>query len=271
MLPQALNEAGLPSRTIYINPNFNNAPATATVTHINPNFLRARTETQSTSIHLNPQFLQKKLHEQQRQLILQQLHFHEQQKMMLSAAKSPLPHLPVIGAPNVRQAASNYLSHPNTCKLIAKSSMRIVRQPLKNSDALMVQSHKVVAPQSVALSPMIKVGSRKLVRRSLINADCTLKKSQCTEKPITATTVASVSGKYKIDRRRLRSLSITNAAPPIKTRRRSFIGRFALRRTSDLNTKRNLLSRYIKIFPPKVLHISAILTFCWCRETNACI
>ncbi|XP_055913831.1 zinc finger CCCH domain-containing protein 3 [Eupeodes corollae] len=201
------------SRTIFINPNFNKLPTT----HINPKFLQAQS---NPSIHVNPNFLAKE--------ILQRNLSNVQQT----------PPAPAITPPPKYQLLQQKATVPPVTallpnKIISKSRTKIVRVPMNPTPI----NRTTITPNPIAKKPnpmpspgLVKIGLRKLIRPT---APVSVK-----PKPVIVPSSAP-QAKYKIDRR------ILTASIPIRKRKTSFTGRYALRRSSDSLSKK-VISRFIK-------------------------
>ncbi|XP_055842336.1 zinc finger CCCH domain-containing protein 3 [Episyrphus balteatus] len=216
------NTTSSSSRTIFINPNFNKLPPT----HINPKFLRPQL---NPSIHVNPNFLAKKTIQQTNQLEIQPI--------------IPIP--AVLPPPPPTSSKHQLLRHNATVlpsvpllpnKIISKSRTKIVRVPMNVTpiNSTTTTTNTTVKKSIPLSSPgLVKIGLRKLIRPTTTVATVSVK-----PKPVTLPSGAP-QAKYKIDRR------ILTTSIPIRKRKTSFTGRYALRRSSDSLSKK-VISRFIK-------------------------
>lgn len=209
-----IDKAASSSRTIFINPNFNKLPPT----HINPKFLQAQL---NPTIHVNPNFLPK------------------------ATPKTPTPAtVPTISKEQLLQCKATV--SPSTApllpsKIISKSRTKIVRVPMlvtplnqtKTTNIMLERkiSSSNLSPVSASNLGLVKIGLRKLIRTT--TATTSVK-----TKPVNIVS-NNLQAKYKIDRR------ILIPSVPIRKRKNSFTGRYALRRSSDSLSKK-VISKFIK-------------------------
>lgn len=221
------------SRTIFINPNFNKLPPT----HINPKFLQAQL---NPTIHINPNFLAK-------ETLLKTNQFNNQPCIPTPAivpSHVPPPKQQLLLQHNATvppsiQASSNPPLLPN--KIISKSRTKIVRVPMRvNPVSTVAKTTNTVVAKKLAPSQsgpgLVKIGLRKLIRTTT-TPTTTLPNVKM--KPVMVPSSKDFPAKYKLDRR------ILTPSMPIRKRKTSFTGRYALRRSSDSLSKK-VISRFIK-------------------------
>ncbi|XP_073843551.1 zinc finger CCCH domain-containing protein 3 [Musca autumnalis] len=241
MLPQNNNNP----RTIYINPNFkgkqqqptqfsahpptiisssssntrpSHIPASA---HINPLFL----ERTRPTIHMNPRFL----------LTLQDPHAKNANAPVPSTIvpANPVPCTTISNSTTTKTGTTEInnksadLPAADVRKIICKSKNRLIREPLLSPQKRQLQIKPV--PAVAAKQPIVHVTKRKLIRKPAMQEAKTT--SQATK--IDAVRVGStIKTKYKLDNRIARKKPISTVPSIFKIKRKSFVGRFALRRTS---------------------------------------
>ncbi|XP_039965371.1 zinc finger CCCH domain-containing protein 3 [Bactrocera tryoni] len=260
------------SRTIHINPHFNkqihpiaNCAANAVISktmssgaHINPLFLGVY---RPPAIHMNPNFFNSKLIEQQRL----QLNYGEERSEKVKSVtkntpiKTNLPknllfHGEIIDLcdesdQEVEKATLNTkssilpVSKDTKQKIITKSRTKIVREP-----AVITTTKVMPAP-----SPLIRLSSKKLVRRTHTSPAVTLLRN------ITPASPKSTHGKYKLDRRPGLPLVATSG---VKLKRKSFVARYALQRSTS-ETKNAITSSKLRSLPVnkklQMLNINGVL------------
>ncbi|XP_011179644.1 zinc finger CCCH domain-containing protein 3 [Zeugodacus cucurbitae] len=242
---------GSSSRTIYINPHFNkqvkpmangaaNPVISKTITtgaHINPLFLGVY---RPPAIHMNPNFFNNKLLEQQKlqlNYVSKDVNLSTNNSSNKSnQTKKLLLHGDIIDLCDesdqevekpVVNASLNMapISKDIKQKIITKSRTKIVREP--------AVIKKVVMP---APSPLIRLSSKKLVRRTHITPTANLLHN------ITPASPKSTQGKYKLDRR-LGLPAIKTSG--VKVKRKSFVARYALQRSTS-ETKNALTSSKLR-------------------------
>lgn len=226
MLPQIYSINKLNNKTIYINPNFKGQlPSTGTrlnvyptslipkSTHINPLFLDA--PKQVHSIHMNPAFLSK---------------FNKKQQMLqprIQEERMSLTQEPEIISNNLLPSdklaevvLQSNCGTSDSRKIICKSKNRIVREPEKK-----VVQTPMLSKLPTPLPPLLVLNKRKLIRKttSLLTMPPITKAQNCDNTNVSIT-------KYRLDNRMVKKKTILPPTPKIK--RTSFVGRYALRRTS---------------------------------------
>ncbi|KAI8123057.1 Zinc finger CCCH domain-containing protein 3 [Lucilia cuprina] len=237
------------NKTIYINPNFkgklptpDNGVSLQTQSvipknaHINPLFLEAQKYRQT--IHMNPAFLQKIQEHQQMQLLPQQQ--LQQQEVQDTNKCKNLPAQNDSSNFLTTQSAIKSLSEKNPIsesrKIICKSKNRLIREPLIKQEC---QPPKLSKP-TIPLPPLLVLSKRKLIRKvSPVPVAFNKTEPKCCDETNTRIT------KYKLDNRVIRKKSILPPTPKIK--RTSFVGRFALRRTSISQISNTLTRKSLTI------------------------
>lgn len=229
------------SRTIYINPHFNkqmqpmtigtaNAVINKTISsgaHINPLFLGVY---RPPAIHMNPNFFNSKILEQQKLPLNYEIKCSEKVKLVTkhtpiktNQPKSLLLHGEIIDLcdesdQEVEKASVNTnlnilpVSKDPKQKIITKSRTKIVREPAVIT--------KVMSPPS----PLIRLSSKKLVRRTHTSPAVSILRN------ITPASAKNTHGKYKLDRRPGLPLIATAG---VKLKRKSFVARYALQRSTS--------------------------------------
>lgn len=209
-------------KTIYINPNFKgqlpisetiqSMPTTKIPTnaHVNPLFLN--TSKFRNSIHMNPAFFQKLQGKQDLHQEVQQKdvsHNEPEISSIYSSNNDATIHSPGKKVPLGER------------KIICKSKNCLIREPLNNNLDLPIAPR----PASVALQPLLILNKRKLIRKvSLLPDSFKRPKSEPINDFETKIT------KYKLDNRLVKKKPLLPPTPRIK--RTSFVGRYALRRSS---------------------------------------
>lgn len=236
------------NKTIHINPNFKRQLATTEqaaaalqatpglpkTAHINPLFLAAHK--QRPTIHMNPAFLLKFQEQQQQRHTIVATKLEDIKTCDVESSKD----LKVV-APSIANVKS---TNTETRKIICKSRNRLIREPVvKYEKQPQVVFNKPPLPQP----PLLVLNKRKLIRKSstvpIITNIKPLDTAVKTLKP-----VANLKGnttKYKLDNRVVKKKSLLPPTPKIK--RTSFVGRYALRRTSlslahSLENKKSLIN-----------------------------
>ncbi|XP_075160606.1 zinc finger CCCH domain-containing protein 3 [Haematobia irritans] len=251
-------------KTIHINPNFRGQRIQTTATliptaldnsigpstlphnaHINPLFLE---KTKIPTIHMNPRFL---------------LNFHKENPRLSKNATSMAPDPSVSSTPINKM--DNSESQEEGGVLICKSKTRLIRQPI-------VATRKALPTPSQPQPPIVVITNRKLIRKSSIEPNTSnyrslsskLKVDISTQPIIVKTkrklirkcvTVATpphttpperkpdvissktLKTKYKLDNRTLKKKSNLSAAIS-KTKRKGFVGRFALLRRNSISSSK---------------------------------
>lgn len=224
MQPQYNSLTNTTNKTIYINPNFqkkipteDNAAAVLQAAtaiprnaHINPLFLGGHKH--RPTIHMNPAFYLK-------------FQEHHTQKHELSNFSTPIEE----GKPNNFQYTTNLNSATSstteTRKIICKSKNRLIREPLVKNVQNPISRLDPLLPQQ----SLLVLNKRKLIRKAApITVNTT--KTAATEPLKRIVNAKSSLTKYKLDNRVIKRKSILPPTPKIK--RTSFVGRYALRRTS---------------------------------------
>ena len=228
MLPQIYSVNQLNNKTIYINPNFKgqlpssgtrlNVYPTSSIpksAHINPLFLDA--QKQIHSIHMNPAFLSK--FSEQQQMLQQRI---QEERMSLAQESEIISKnlLPSDKLSEIKTIVKSNCETSDSRKIICKSKNRIVREPEKK-----VVQTPILSKLSTPLPPLLVLNKRKLIRKttSLLTVPPTAKAQNCDNTNISIT-------KYRLDNRMVKKKTILPPTPKIK--RTSFVGRYALRRTS---------------------------------------
>lgn len=238
-MPQFKEKAdGSTSRTIYINPHFKkkinpmaNGAANAVINktissgaHINPLFLGVN---RPPAIHMNPNFFNSKLIEQQKlqlncgvkcsdEVNIVTRHPPIETNLLLHGEIIDLCDEPDKEVKKLCvNTKSNILSVSKDTKqkIITKSRTKIIREP--------AVIKKVVMP---APSPLIRLSSKKLVRRTYTTPAVNLLRNTTPASP------KSTHGKYKLDRRP--SLPVVTTSS-VKLKRKSFVARYALQRSTS--------------------------------------
>lgn len=234
------------NKTIFINPNFRGILPTPEAdvsmqtqsvipknAHINPLFLEAHKSRHT--IHMNPAFLQKIKERQE----LQQVH-EEQEKYTNKRNSLPenLNNLLTHQANGIATKSPGEQSeNTETRKIICKSKNRLIREPLKKPDS----QHLKLSKPSIPLPPLLVLSKRKLIRKISAAPVVPFIKSEtecCDESNIRIT-------KYKLDNRVIRKKALLPPTPKIK--RTSYVGRYALRRTSMSQSSSGLAKKSISI------------------------
>ncbi|XP_005185656.2 zinc finger CCCH domain-containing protein 3 [Musca domestica] len=244
----------------YVVPSSVNAPQAQHIpasAHINPLFLE---RAQRPTIHMNPRFLMK-LQDQNSMIADASM---SSAKVLAypvtSASATLLPTYPVADTTSscvisnrglTEGGKTNSLSTnsdkaisaarvpastaviPKTAptevrKIICKSKNRLIREPLTAPQKLLqIKAIPIVPPQ-----PIVHVTKRKLIRKSAIQQTKITKQTVVKPDP-SAIRGSSIKTKYKLDNRVVkRKLPPAAFASVFKIKRKSFVGRFALRRTS---------------------------------------
>lgn len=258
------------SRTIYINPHFNkqmqpmtigtaNAVINKTISsgaHINPLFLGVY---RPPAIHMNPNFFNSKILEQQKLPLNYEIKCSEKVKLVTkntpiktNQPKSLLLHGEIIDLcdesdQEVEKASVNTnlsilpVSKDPKQKIITKSRTKIVREPA------------VITKVMPAPSPLIRLSSKKLVRRTHTSPAVSILRN------ITPASAKNTHGKYKLDRRPGLPLIATAG---VKLKRKSFVARYALQRSTS-ETKSAITSSKLRSLPVnkklQMLNINGVL------------
>lgn len=196
----------LPKTSIHINPKFRNV-------HINPNFINKLNQKQvnppSTNIYINPRFLTNS------QLIAT--------TAMSNNVTSTIPSLPSIHInpkplaiiPDNEQQMD--CSTAATAKFITKTNRKLVRQPVAAAITAIKSNKPIVAHKSYEVTPLVKIGSRKLIRAcsAAISRSQTTKNvvpSKSISKPVqTKYKIVKERSTYKIDRRSLKTKTFSSS------------------------------------------------------------
>uniref|UniRef100_W8BV14 Zinc finger CCCH domain-containing protein 7 n=1 Tax=Ceratitis capitata TaxID=7213 RepID=W8BV14_CERCA len=273
------------SRTIYINPLFNkrveaNAakPKTMSVgAHINPLFLGVY---RPPAIHMNPNFFNTRLIEQQKlqskfpstteNVTLAYTHAAST-KQNLNQPKNSRFHGeiidlcdepdPLIKKPNVDSKSPVAILENKVAKqkLISKSRTKIVREP-----AIINKITQCVPPAPIVKqpAPIIRLTRRKLIRKTQESPVGNISRT-ITPVPAPASSI-NTQGKYKLDRRPKSSIAAVNKSviPGVKLKRKSFVARYALRRTTS-ESRIGLTSSKLRSLPInkklQMLNINGVL------------
>ncbi|XP_065361655.1 zinc finger CCCH domain-containing protein 3 [Calliphora vicina] len=232
------------NKTIFINPNFRGILPTPEAdvsmqsqsvipknAHINPLFLEAHKSRHT--IHMNPAFLQKI---QERQQL--QLQAHEEKEAIKRNSLPECPNNLLTHKANgiATNCPGEQSETTETRKIICKSKNRLIREPLKKPDC----QHLKLSKPSIPLSPLLVLSKRKLIRK-VSAAPVPFKKSEtecCDDSNARIT-------KYKLDNRVVRKKALLPPTPKIK--RTSYVGRYALRRTSSSQSSSTLARKSIAI------------------------
>ncbi|XP_061398911.1 zinc finger CCCH domain-containing protein 3 [Musca vetustissima] len=242
-------------------------PASA---HINPLFLE---RAQRPTIHMNPKFLLK-LQDQQSTIAADKSVTPAILPAYIGACTNTLnrtttisntgntefdnthgcaviPDKPTGAAVTPVQAVTNNSTlikptAPEVRKIICKSKNRLIREPLSSAHkSLQMKPIQTVPSQP----PIVHVTRRKLIRKSAI-PDTTRTRTKQTLKLATIPVASAIKTKYKLDHRIVKKKMPAVAAPAsvFKIKRKSFVGRFALRRTSTSSAQTTSICK--KFGPP---------------------
>lgn len=239
-MAQINNTNKLNSKTIYINPNFKGHPPSAGTgihvhttslipksAHINPLFLDAYKQVHT--IHMNPSFFNKFNEKQQLQAQSKQ----EECKSLMQA--SEIMSTKFLPSDKLAQIVptSNFKTIDSR-KIICKSKNRLIREPAKK-----IIRTTALSKSPTPLPPLLVLNRCKLIRKntSLPSVTPASKGLSCENTNVRIT-------KYRLDNRLVKKKTILPATPKIK--RASFVGRYALRRSS-LSLSPNIAKRSLTL------------------------